>query len=364
MKKILSFFIAAICAGAFVPAAMTSCTDVEGDGIDSVLWEGSTNPENTSYRNPVWEPSSEGATIMKGAGGYVAISATSQWAPGLNFYCPILNSSNFMQWTKNTNDAFLAEGLPAAGANRVNSIGGDWAKMFTADKYWLFYSLEGVEGIGVAHSNNSTGPYVDLGMMELKTTTQSVKDPFFFVVTKTYYLVYSTEEGAYLQALTLGAKTTTNEDGTKTTVYTCTCSGNPTLIAGPEFKNVSVLYYSKDDVYIFGEVGDEIRYARADNVKGPFLDKSGVSLTDGSKGEPLVSASETYAKPENPMRAFLNEAEDHLYLAYNATEIGFEKMQSGYARKPVFIQPVGVDAEGWLTGTVKPVKGWTSPRFE
>lgn len=44
---------------ALIPAIVTGCTDNSGDGIDSVLWEGSRNPENTKFRNPVWEPSLE-----------------------------------------------------------------------------------------------------------------------------------------------------------------------------------------------------------------------------------------------------------------------------------------------------------------
>lgn len=359
MKKYLSFFIAALAAGTIV----TSCTDVSGDGIDSVIWEGSTNPENTSYRNPVWEPSAEGATIINGASGYVLLGATTQWAPGLTYNGPILTSDNFMQWAKNTNDAFTEEGLPAGGA-RVTSIGGDWAKTFAGDKYWIFYNAEGSDAIFVAHSANSNGPFIEVGELALKTEG-AARDPFFLVQGKNYYLYYSTDAGTWMQQINIGSQSVTDEDGNKHSEYVCkVTSAAPVQIATADFKNVSVLYYDKSNIFVFGEVGDEIRYAKADAIKGPYCDKAGASIAEGSKGELLVSASSTYVKPGNPMRAFLNEAEDYLYLAYNATEVGFETMKSGYARRPMFVSPFKMTEDLWIEGNVQPEKGWTAPRFE
>ena len=32
----------------------TSCTDIAGDGADSLFWEGVELPDQTSFHNPVW----------------------------------------------------------------------------------------------------------------------------------------------------------------------------------------------------------------------------------------------------------------------------------------------------------------------
>src|SRR5574344_2178891 len=96
MKKILYFLIAPILAYIIFPSAIVSCTDNGGDGIDSILWEGSKNPSDTCFRNPVWEPSLEAGTVVKGASMFVAVSATSQWATGLTYICKTLTSNNLM----------------------------------------------------------------------------------------------------------------------------------------------------------------------------------------------------------------------------------------------------------------------------
>lgn len=352
MKKIFKYIAACMLVGAMVPTGFSSCTDMDGDGIDSVKWEGSQNPQNTSFRNPAWEPSLEAGTVVKGSSGFAAISATTQWAPGLTFYCPALTSQNAIEWNK-ASDAFNEETIPVWSNSRVNSVSVDFAKTIANANYWLFYTLEGENSIGAAQSEKAPqGPYKDLGQMTLKTTTATVKDPFFIVVSTNFYLCYTTEEGTYIQKVTLKRNNIP------------TCSGNPTLIAGTDWSDVAIYRASASDVYLFGTVGNEIRYARAENIVGPYHDKAGTALTDGSKGEALVSSNAEYNVVENPMRAILNTEGTHLYLYYNAVEAGNDKMQSGYARKPMFIQPIPVTEDGWFTETYSPKKGWTSPRFE
>ena len=74
MKNFMKTIIMALPLAAWIvalPTAMTSCADMDGDGIDSILWTGSINAENSSYRNPVWEPSLAGGTILKGSSRFV-----------------------------------------------------------------------------------------------------------------------------------------------------------------------------------------------------------------------------------------------------------------------------------------------------
>ena len=82
-------------------ATTTGCADTDGDGEGEFEWTGSENPQNTSYRNPVWEPSLAGGTVFKAASSFVAISSETQWAAGVDYCCPTLQSSNLMDWANN-----------------------------------------------------------------------------------------------------------------------------------------------------------------------------------------------------------------------------------------------------------------------
>lgn len=355
MKKILNMLAAALFVGCLVPTAMTSCTDNGGDGIDSVLWNGSQNPENTSFRNPVWEPSLEAGTVVKGASMFVAVSATSQWAPGLTYVCKALTSNNLMTWNA-AGDTFTAS--PAWGEGRVNSLSVDYARTVTGATYWMFYTLEGADGIGAASATAAAGPYTDRGTLLTAESLgkTSVRNPFFIVITTNFYLCYTTDDGTYIQKLRLNKNSGAS------------LSGAPERIASEQFDDVAIVRASSSRFYLMGTVSSggqkEIRYAMASKVTGPYADRSGVELTAGSTGEQLVAGGSEMANPENPMRGFVNAAGTHLFLAYNATEQGKEVMQSGYARRPMLVTPFEIADDGWLAAPATAQKGWTSPRYE
>ena len=352
MKRILKYIVAIIaigvCAGAHI-----SCTDMGGDGIDSIVWNGSVNPENNSFHNPVWEPSLDGGTILKGASSYVAIATTTQWAAGLTYLCPVLTSNNLTTWSKTTADAFAAETLPTWASGRINSLTADFARTYSGNKYWLFYTLEGENAIGCASATSAQGVYTDLGQVPLKNDPQGLADPFFFVQSKNYYLCYSTNDGVYLQKV-----------GLSKTGATVGAANNPVKIASSDFKDIAIFCNSSSDLYLFGVVGNEIRYAHATAADGPYVDKSGSSIAEGSKGEALITTNGDYNVVDNPMRAFMISEATHLYLCYTAQKATQQTMGSGYARKPVFVQPFELDENGWLVGTASPTEGWTQPRFE
>lgn len=357
MKNIVKYIAACACIGALAPAGMTSCTDMGGDGIDSVVWNGSINPENTSFHNPVIEPSVEAGTVLKGASSYVAISATTQWAKGLTNYCPTISSNNLMTWTTG-NNAFTDDGVPAWSTGRVNSLSVDFARAVTGATYWMFYTIEGENAIGAASGMTAQGPFTDRGSFLTATdvNAQTIKDPFFIVITASYYLCYSTEEGTFIQRVNLNRNNGASRNG------------DPVKLTNSQLSDIAIVRYNASQFYLFATAEQngtkEIRYARAENVTGPYLDKSGASLADGSIGEPLVSGSSEFVNPENPMRAFLNSEGTHLYLCYNATEQGKETMTSGYPRRPLFVAPLAIGEDGWIVGTTTAQKGWTAPRFE
>lgn len=357
MKNIVNYIAAFALVGALAPTGMTSCTDMDGDGVDSVVWNGSTNPENTQFRNPVIEPSVEAGTVVKGASSYVAISATTQWAKGLTNYCPTLSSSDLMNWTV-VNDAFAADQIPSWSSGRVNSLSVDYARAVTGATYWMFYTLEGSNAIGAASATTAQGPFTDRGafLTAEELGVQTLKDPFFLVVTANYYVCYNTDDGTYIQRVTLNRTNGASKH-----------SSAAVKITDTGLSDIALFRLSNSEFFLFGTTTGstkEIHYAKASAVTGPYLDKNGADVASGSTGEPLILSGSEYGNPENPMRAFINSDATHIYLAYNATENGKDAMTSGYARRPLFITPLELGEDGWFKQTVAVQKGWTAPRFE
>lgn len=360
MKNIIKYIAAVACMGALVPAGMTSCTDMGGDGVDSVIWNGSQNPDNTSFHNPVIEPSLEAGTVVKGASTFVAISSTTQWAKGLTNYCPTLTTTNLMNWTV-ANDAFEKTAIPSWNDSRVNSLSIDYAKTIKIC-FWMFYTLEGGDGIGYAFSTSGQGPYTDKGVLltAADAGATTIKNPFFIVAATNYYLCYTTENGTYIQKITL--------KGAKADAASAALSGTRTLIGNANMDDVAIFRKSSSELYLMFTVKNgantEIRYARAGSFTGPYLDKSGNDVATTSNGELLIEGGDVMINPENPMRAFMNSDQTHVYVAYNATEAGTAQMKSGFARKPMLITPIELGDDGWFKSSVKAQKGWTSPRYE
>ena len=357
MKKIINILVLAFLLGASQMSLLTGCTDTGGDGIDSVIWDGSKNPENTSFRNPVWEPSLEGGTIVKGASMYVAVSNFTQWAPGLTYYCRTLNSSDLMSWSMG-NDAFsIPDSIKPYITQRLNALSIDYARTVVGANYWMFYTVEGGDSICAATSITAAGPYTNRGaiMHAADVNSTTLSHPFFIVASTAFYLCYTTDDGTYIQRLRLNRVTGVSKQGAAT------------KIAATGVTDVSIVRKSSSVFYMLFTVKNgestEIHYARASKITGPYLDKSGNDVATSSAGETLITASDNIINPERPMRGFINQAGDYLFVAHNATEQGKETMQSGYARRPLFVTPVQIGEDEWLTATqVK--KGWTKPRFE
>lgn len=369
MNKYIKFL--AIPAMALTLAA---CADTDGDGEGQFVWEGSENPEHSAYRNPVWEPSLAGGTVFKAASNYVGFSQETQWAAGFDYPVPAIQSADLMKWSTNqqaftyttskldeeADTMIVTKGsYPEWVTGRITSVSADFCRTIAGANYWMIYASDEDNAFGAATAAAGPGPYTDLGQFISAETlgVTTLRHPSFAVVQQVnYYLGYTTEEGSYLQALTLrrGALPT--------------LKGAPVKVSGTEFEDVIVYRSNAGKFYLFGTVTtggkSEIRYGISTKVTGPFVDKNGAELTDGaSLGELLVTDADLYVNPCNPMRMFESE-NGYFYLAYNATMAGNETMPSGFKRQPLFINPVETDDDGWFTTVLAPKVGWTAPRFE
>lgn len=327
-------------------------------------YEGSQNPEHSSYRNPVWEPSLAGGTVFKAASNYVGFSQETQWANGLDFPVPAIQSSDLMKWSSNQHAFSYTEGETAGSypdwlTGRITHVSADFCRTIAGANYWMIYGSDADNAFGAASAAAGPGPYTDMGkiLSAEDLGVQTLRYPSFAVTQQVnYYMGYTTENGSYLQKLTI-----TRGNAPR-------LSGSPEKVSGPDFQDVVLCRSNAGKFYLFGTYTSngktEIRYGISSKATGPFLDKDGGDITNGaSKGELLVSDGEIYINPCNPMRMFESD-NGYIYLAYNATMMGNETMPSGFARQPLFISPLLVDEDGWFTSTVTPNVGWTSPRFE
>lgn len=367
IKKIIGILSIALIAFCTVPVTFTACTDITGDGIDSIYYPGSTLPQNTQYRNPVWEPDFELGTVFRTATNYVAIASETQWAAGITYLAPTMLSNDLMGWSFNGNMAMplqpdsLIAGTdttiykrPDWAEGRIHSMTAGFARAVPSTSYWLFYQIGDEPAIGVAFARSPQGPYSDLGKMMDNTTTASatLKDPFFIVLATRSYLLYSTEEGSFIQELTLKRASMPALRGTATKV------------SNAAFADVAA-YRKGDNYYLFGTVknGDrtEIRYGRAASITGPYKDKDGNDLLSGN-GSLIIESGEQLVNPQNVCGIF----EDFTgvdFILYNAMDPNRPTLPSGYNRRPLLLNKLTITEDGWFEGTIRPNVGWTTPKF-
>lgn len=394
MRKIIFFAVAGVLST--LQIGLTGCTDMDGDGIDSIEWGGSTNPESTSYRNPVWEPSLEGGTVVTSGASFVAIGGETQWAVGVDYCCPTILSTNLMQWTTNQQNAFTAANRPAWITGRINSVSADYITETTkvnvttktpvvdkdgepvldedgnpvvtetvtvedrsASRYFMLYSTDKDNAIGVASAANAQGPYVDHGCLlkasDLGATT--LADPFIVAYgNDDIYIGYSTNDGSYVSKIEFPF--TVNPTSLAMSINT---TGLPTLgapvkVSGVSFTNIALFRDNDGNYMIFGDVNGGVNYAVASAPTGPYG-----SLLSGT-GDTFIEGGNGYENPCNVMRVFAS-SNGNYYVAYNATKTETPTMPSGYSRQPMMLNPFKISG-GKVSAAVTVNEGWTTPRFE
>jgi arabinan endo-1,5-alpha-L-arabinosidase len=333
-------------------AILYSCTDVGGDGIDTVIWNGSTLPEGSSYRNPVWEPDLAKPSVFRGPTQFYAFGDEKEWSAGFKYVVPVLSSSNLMNWNI-SGQAFRTR--PEWNEGKISSVSCVFSK--TLGTYYMFYQI-GDAGIGSASAKAPQGPYTDYGKLIDKDMLGSeyCHEPFLIQSGLSFYLFYETEEGIWGQELTIVRNTPP------------TLKGSAFKIAGTGITGIYVFRKSSDSFYLFGTVGDdldsEIYIARASNIKGPYLDKDGNDLMT-SQGTLLVSG-DTEGGFEAPghVGGVFTDREDYEWILFQATDISKTTISSGETRRPLILSRIEWDDTGWPAALIQVKGGWNTPKFK
>jgi arabinan endo-1,5-alpha-L-arabinosidase len=345
MKRIIGILI--------FPLLLTysnSCTDVLGDGMYTVIWEGSEVPQDSCYRNPVWDPDLSFPTVLKAAVGYYAFGADNEWSPGLDITAPVLSSSDLMNW-RLRGSGFDAK--PDWSEGKITAVSAGFAK--TKGVYYLFYAL-GNEGIGMSVSKAPQGPFTDLGLLinAASVGLSECNNPLFYAFGSKGYVFYQGGDGVYGQELLLS----------KTEL--ATLKGDKFKVTGTSIN--SIYLFKRDNYYyLFGGVdegtGSRITLGRANNVQGPFLDKNGDSLMDG-EGMLLLKANpdDIFSEIKHVGGVF-EDANADIWILYQATDLEMPLLSSGADRHPMMLNKIDFDESGWPVKVFEAKGGWNHPKF-
>ena len=241
-----------------------------------------------SYRNPVEQSDVQDPSVYEENGKFYLFStgATKQAQEGdVISILPIMESEDLTSWQRSSS-VFSDETVPKFYPDAV-AAAPDIALL--DDKYLLYYSKsESFSdcGIGVAISEFPTGPYTNRSsepIIQASSEIAGVSSPAFVQDGDDNYLVFGNFNGIYLAKL--------SSNGLNVV-------GKPEIIATTIF---DAPYILKHDgmYYLFATVGSigEIKtvnkkevlqdcdclqvVGRADNIAGPYLNKSGENMLSG-----------------------------------------------------------------------------------
>jgi len=345
MKKIVGTAMIIILMG-----GMIACTDVQGDGLYTVIWEGSVVPQDSCYRNPVWDPDLTYPTVFKAAVGYYAFGADSEWSPGLVNTAPVLSSSDLMSW-RIRGEAFQEK--PSWSGGSITSISAGFAK--TKGTYFIFYELDGA-GIGMGASKAPQGPFADFGLLldAGSAGLSQCANPFFFAFGSKAYLFFQGGDGMYGQEVALNKNAL------------ATLKGDAFKVTGPSVRSMNMIkidnYY-----YLFGGVEDgdnsRITLGRSMEITGPFLDQEGQNLINGEGTLLLKGNPENGFVATSHVGGVFEDAIEDLWLVYQAVDVDQPTLSTGADRYPLLLSRIEFDETGWPVKVYEAMGGWNHPLF-
>lgn len=292
------------------------------------------------YQNPVFTPDFADPTVIKaGDGWYYAYGTENTWTDGVHHIVPIIKSKNLIDW-QYVNDAFKAH-------PKWKSEGGIWAPdiSFLNGKYLMYYSFstwgDPNPGIGLAVANKPEGPFVDQGkVFDSKSigVANSI-DPYFIQVkTKkkiTNYIFWGSFHGIFGVELNDDLKS---------------IKGEKFQIANNAFEAVYIKE-RKGKFYFFGSLGSccdgansqyRVAVAVADDIKGPYKDKNGISiLTPGAEGSLLIAGNkaEGWVGPGHNSK-IITDNKGNDYMFYHAIDIKNPHLPGGATRRPMMLDRI------------------------
>lgn len=343
MKK---YIVILILAG--ITSCYYSCTDIQGDGIDTIVYNGSNVPEDSAYRNPVWNFDLSDASVFLSSGPYYSMGSEKGWAEGIQYVVPTLTSINLMDWSLISQaQAFLEK--PAWAEGNVTSVTGLFSK--SLGMYYLFYKLDDA-GLGVGDAKTPQGPYRDYGKFTDKDAlgVSDIIDPFVYASGSSFYLFFGVpSEGIYGVKLNVKKNTLPLLDGT------------PFKVAGPDYTGPYVRKKGTKFQFV-GTHSGQIVMGLAANIEGPYLDNTGADLVQGN-GTPLVAISEDFVGI-GQCAGIQTDNQENDWILYTAMESSIPALPTGETRYVLMLNRIIYDEIGWPSRPIEASIGYVYPRFK
>jgi|GEM_PF-1072053 len=339
-----------------------------GNGIDSIIWNGSTLPEDSMFINPIFEPDFTCPSLIRGTGAFYAYGNENQWSTGLNFQVPIIVSKNLVNWTL-YGSAFSAK--PSWVSGKITSVSVYYSSSYNL--FLMFYNSSDDESIGLAYSESALGPFTDYGKVLDKDSVNQIStaDPFFiqiqykikvgvrWVLVSKDLLFFGKDKGIY--GIELKINVTANNK-----IASVQKVGIPFRIAGEGIRKV---YISKlnNRYYLFGNIGEpdssKVVLGIGDSIQGPYFDKNGNTLIE-SHGTIIISSSKTnrFQSPGN-VGGIVLDKNNNYWILYNAIDVQRKLLPSGEKRQYPILNRIEFGEDGWPINELDVITGWTYPRI-
>lgn len=297
--------------------ALIACSNTENENEIPEPKPEPSNPE--TYTNPVFGPVLADPTVIRSDDGwFYAYGTEDNWGDGKeNHLIPIIRSKNLTEWTY-LRDAFVSK--PS-----WKKEGYLWAPdiVKVGNTNYLYYAVslwgDPDPGIGLATANSLSGPFIDYGKIftSVEIDVPNSIDPFFFEENGKKYLFWGSFSTSATQG-TYGVEL--SEDGRSV--------ASPTTkfkVAAGDVEAV-MIHKRNGYYYFFGSKGSccegvnstyHVIIGRSNNLRGPYLDKSGKDLAIRGNGTVILKGNETYAGPGHHSR-IITDDEGTDWLLYHA----------------------------------------------
>ncbi len=336
--------------GLTILAGFESCKEKQPDKEE---------PGKKIFTNPVFEPSFADPTFLRDDDGtFYAYSTEEDWNDGKgDKMIPIIKSTDLINW-EYVGNAFDSR------PDFVNDGNHRWVWSPDAvkhdGKYFLFYSLSYGEddkaGIGVSWSNSPAGSFHDNGEL-LRSDKIGVEHsiaPYFIEDNGKYYTFWGSFRGIYGIELEYDP-----------TVPTFRTKGEKFQIAGMHFEGPRIVkhdgyYYflsSNGNCCTWPDNWYNIRVARSESLKGPYLDKSGKGIMSMTPDQPhdgtVILIAEEYeafpawrnfAGPGQNTKIITDDAGNY-WMMYHAIERNEPWLRPGFIRRPLMLSQIK-----WVNG--------------
>ncbi|MDE5897255.1 MAG: family 43 glycosylhydrolase [Clostridia bacterium] len=305
-----------------------------------------SEPENSVYTNPVYEPVFADPCVIEYEGKYYAYATEDygEWKPSDDplenvsnkKVVPILESEDLVHWYFK-NAAFTELKKPSWGSYGA----GVWAPdvVQIGDTFVMYYALSvwGDEdpGIGIATASHPLGPWTDQGKLFTSReigVNNSIDPAVFRDQDGNYYMIWGSFRGLYGVRLT--------DDGLALQGGIEAAKNDKVLVAGLDTSTpwnggtyeAPYIIYQDGYYYMFVSSGTcceglnstyHVRVGRSKNPLGPYVGSDGRDMLGTSRGDVVVQAGEDFVGVGH--NAVIRDANGDWYILYH----GFDTKEYG-----------------------------------